>query len=150
MTAMIPATSITFATLFTIIFSGTFGLLGLIFLGIGLGLAAAQNKKRSLCTAYTEGTVSDMQTQFGTTGLRAVYRFSIDGKPMEYISSYVGNANLLVGQSVAVYYDPANIGRVFIEEDARQMRTMTRVFTILGGVFAGLALLVAVLLLGVL
>ena len=91
-----------------------------------------------------------MQTQFGTTGLRAVYSFLIDGKPMQYVSNYSGNNNLLIGQSASVYYDPQNIGRVYIEEDARQMRNFTRVFIILGGVFLGVALIVAVVLLGVL
>lgn len=150
MDMMIPATNITFAALFTIIFSGTFGLLGLIFLIVGFAVTASMNHKQSLCTAYTEGTVSAMQTQFGTTGLRAVYSFTIDGRPLQYVSNYTGNSNLLVGQSVGVYYDPANIGRVYIEEDARQMRTFTRVFTILGCVFFGIALVVAVVLLGVL
>ncbi|MCE5190099.1 MAG: DUF3592 domain-containing protein [Eubacteriales bacterium] len=57
---------------------------------------------------------------------------------------------MLVGQTVTVYYDPQNIGRVYIEEDARQMRPFTRVFSILGGVFLVVALFVAVILLGVL
>jgi len=39
---------------------------------------------------------------------------------------------------------------VYIEEDARQMRSFTRVFSILGGVFLSVALFVAVILLGVL
>ena len=69
---------------------------------------------------------------------------------MQYVSSYSGNNNLLIGQSVGVYYDPQSIGRVYIEEDARQMRNFTRVFIILGGVFLGVALVVAVVLLGVL
>ena len=150
MNMMIPDTSVTFAQLFTMIFSGTFGLLGLIFLIVGLSFNGSIDHKRSQCTAYTEGTVSAMQTQFGTTGLRAVYSFLIDGKPMQYVSSYSGNNNLLIGQSVGVYYDPQSIGRVYIEEDARQMRNFTRVFIILGGVFLGVALAVAVVLLGVL
>lgn len=150
MDMIIPATNLTFAQLFTLIFSGTFGLMGAIFLAVGLGFQTAVNRKRSLCTAYTEGTVSAMQTQFGSTSLRAVYSFTIDGKPLQYISSYTGNSNLLVGQTVGVYYDPQNIGRVFIEEDARQMKNVTRVFVILGGVFLVIALVVAVVLLGVL
>ena len=150
MDMIIPATNLTFAQLFTLIFSGTFGLMGAIFLAVGLGFQTAVNRKRSLCTAYTEGTVSAMQTQFGSTSLRAVYSFTIDGKPLQYISSYAGNTNLLVGQTVGVYYDPQNIGRVFIEEDARQMKNVTRVFVILGGVFLVIALVVAVVLLGVL
>lgn len=149
MSLMIPNTGITFAQLFTIIFSGTFGLLGLIFLLVGLAISASINRKRSQCTAYAEGTVSAMQTQFGSNGLRAVYSFQIDGKPMQYVSNYSGNSNLLVGQSVGVYYDPQNIGRVYIEEDARQMKTFTRVFIVLGGVFLSVALIVAVVLLGV-
>ena len=150
MTMMIPDTSITFAQLFTMIFSGTFGILGLIFLIIGLALNASIERKRSRCTAYAEGTVSAMQTQFGANGLRAVYSFLIDGKPMQYVSNYSGNNSLLIGQNVEVYYDPQSIGRVYIEEDARQMRGFTRVFIILGSVFLGVALIVAVVLLGVL
>lgn len=150
MDVIIPATNISFAQLFTIIFSGTFGLMGAIFVAVGLGFQTAMNRKRSLCTAYTEGTVSAMQAQFGSSGLRAVYSFSIDGKPLQYISNYAGQNNLLVGQSVGVYYDPQNIGRVYIEEDARQMKTFSRVFIILGGVFISVALVVAVVLLGIL
>jgi len=145
----ISNTSISFVQLFTMIFSGTFGLLGLIFLAVGTGFYIAMNKKRSLCTAYTEGTVSAMQTQFGSSGLRAVYSFAIDGKPLPYVSNYAGTSNLLVGQNVSVYYDPNNIGRVYIEEDARQMKSFVRVFVILGGVFTSVALIVAVVLLGV-
>lgn len=150
MDMIIPATNLTFAQLFTLIFSGTFGLMGAIFLAVGLGFQTAVNRKRSLCTAYTEGTVSAMQTQFGSTSLRAVYSFTIDGKPLQYISNYTGAQNLLVGQTVGVYYDPQNIGRVYIEEDARLMKNFTRVFAILGGVFLVIALVVAVVLLGVL
>jgi len=150
MDVMIPASNLTFAQMFTAIFSGTFGLMGLVFLIVGFAFNASINKKRSLCTAYTEGTVSAMQTQFGSTGLRAVYSFTIDGKPLQYVSNYAGNNNLLVGQSVGVYYDPTNIGRVYIEEDARQIRMFPRVFTILGCVFFAVALVVAVVLLGVL
>lgn len=145
----ISNTGISFVQLFTMIFSGTFGLLGLIFLAVGTGFYIAMNKKRSLCTAYTQGTVSAMQTQFGSSGLRAVYSFAIDGKPLQYVSNYAGTSNLLVGQSVEVYYDPNNIGRVYIEEDARQLKSFSRVFIILGGVFTSVALIVAVVLLGV-
>lgn len=147
---MVPAMNISFAQLFTAIFSGTFGLMGLIFLLVGVIVNLTMNKKRSHCTAYTEGVVSALQTQFGSSGLRAVYSFSIDGKPMQYVSNYAGTNELLIGQSVSVYYDPAQIGRVYIEEDARQLKTFTRVFTILGCVFLFVALVVAVVLLGVL
>ena len=149
MTMMIPDTSVTFAQLFTMIFSGTFGLLGLIFLLVGLAISASINRKRSQCTAYAEGTVSAMQTQFGATGFRAVYSFLIDGKPMQYVSNYSGRSDLLVGQSVSVYYDPAHIGRVYIEEDARQMHSFARVFMIVGGAFLAVALIIAVILLGI-
>lgn len=146
----IPATSITFAQMFTMIFSGTFGLMGLIFLVVGVSFNASINRKRDRCTAYTEGTVSAMQAQYGTNGLRAVFSFQIDGKPLQYVSTYAGNNNLLVGQTVAVYYDPQQVGRIYIEEDARQMKTFVRVFTILGSVFLSVALVVAIVLLGVL
>ena len=150
MTTMIPMTGISFAQLFTYIFSGTFGIIGLTFLAVGLGFRASQNRKRALCSASTEGTVVAYQSSFGSTGVRAVYSFSIDGKPYQYVSNYSGSTGLLVGQTVTVYYDPQSIGRVYIEEDARQMESFTRVFAILGGVFLFVALFVAVILLGVL
>ncbi len=150
MTALIPMTNITFAQLFVAIFSGTFGLMGLTFLSVGLGIIFAQNRKRTLCTAYTEGVVSAMQSQFGTNALRAVYSFSIEGKEMQYISNYSGMNDLLVGQAVHVYYDPSRIGRIYIEEDSLQLRRFSRMFTILGGIFLAVALIVAVVLLGVL
>ena len=149
MSAIIPNTSLTFVQLFTIIFSGTFGLMGLIFLVVGLSFGASINKKRSRCTAYAEGTVSAMQSQFGSSGLRAVYSFSIDGKPMQYVSNYSGRNDLLVGQSVSVYYDPEQIGYVYIEEDARQMHSFARVFMIVGGAFLAAALIIAAVLLGI-
>jgi hypothetical protein len=150
MDMMIPAINITFAQMFTAIFSGTFGLIGPVFLLVGIAIRASINKKRSYCTDYTEGTVSDMQTLYGSGGLRVVYSFSIDGKPLQYVSSSIGNNNLLVGQSIGVYYDPQNIGRVYIEEETRQIRVFSRVFIILGSVFFSVALIVAVVLLGVL
>ena len=150
MDMIIPATNLTFAQLFTLIFSGTFGLMGLIFLIVGLAFSASINRKRNRCTAYTEGAVSAMQAQFGSNGLRAVYRFTIDGKELQYVSNYAGNGNLLVGQSVGVYYDPQQIGRIYIEEDARLMKNFVRVFLILGGVFLLLAAIVALVLLVVL
>ena len=150
MTTLIPMTSISFAQLFTYIFSGTFGIIGLTFLAVGLGFRASQNRKRALCSASTEGTVAAYQSSFGSTGVRAVYSFSIDGKPYQYVSNYSGSTGLLVGQTVTVYYDPQSIGRVYIEEDARQMASFTRVFSILGGVFLSIAVIVAVVLLGVL
>lgn len=150
MTALIPMTNITFAQMFVFLFSGIFGLMGLTFLAVGLAISGSQNRKRAQCTAYAEGTVSAMQNQFGSSSLRAVYSFSIDGKPMQYVSNYAGMNNLLVGQTVDVYYDPARIGRVYIEQDARQIKQFSLVFTILGGVFLFVALFVAVILLGVL
>lgn len=142
------ASNIGFIGLFVAVFSGTFGLVGLIFLLVGLGLSAGETRRRNRCTAETEGTVSAFQTQFGSGGVRLVYSFFIDGQPMQYLSPYSLSApNLLVGQKVRVRYDPQNIGCVYIEEE-RGARTFTRVFTILGGVFLAVALLTAAILLG--
>lgn len=150
MATYIPMTGITFAQMFVFLFSGIFGLMGLVFLAVGLIVSGGQNRKRAQCTARAEGTVSAMQSQFGSNSLRAIYSFSIDGKPVQYVSNYAGANNLLVGQTVDVYYDPERVGRVYIEEDARQIRQFSLIFTVLGGVFLFVAALVAVILLGVL
>ena len=141
--------NLSFAGLFVAIFSGTFGILGLVFLLVGLGFSAAERRRQNRCTAETEGTVSAFQTQFGSSGVRLVYSFSIDGQPMQYLSPYAMNTpNLLVGQKVTVHYDPQNIGNVFIEEE-RGARTFSRIFVILGAVFVFVALFTAAILLGI-
>ena len=141
--------SLSFIGLFVIVFSGTFGILGLTFLAVGLGFNAVSNGRRNRCTSETEGIVTAFQTQLGSSGVRLVYSFSIDGQPMQYLSPYaLSTPNLLVGQKVTVHYDPQNIGNVFIEEE-RGARTFSRVFVILGAVFVFVALLTAAILLGV-
>ena len=140
--------NVNFAGLFTAIFSGTFGIVGLVFLLVGLGFSVSETRRQNRCTAETEGTVSAFQTQFGSSGVRLVYSFFIDGQPMQYLSPYALSApNLLVGQKVRVRYDPQNIGCVYIEEE-RGARSFTRIFAILGGVFLAVAILTALVLLG--
>ena len=135
--------------LFAIVFSGTFGILGLTILVVGLSVNAASNGRRNRCIAETEGVVTAFQTQFGSNGVRLVYSFSIDGQPMQYLSPYaLSTPNLLVGQRVTVHYEPQNIGNVYIEQE-RGVQTLTRVFVILGAVFVFVALLAAAILLGV-
>lgn len=141
--------SLSFVGLFVIVFSGTFGILGLTFLVVGLVFNATTNGKRNRCSSETEGVVTAFQTQFGSSGVRLVYSFSIDGQPMQYLSPYAMNTpNLLVGQKVTVHYDPQNIGNVFIEEE-RSARTFSRIFVILGAVFVFVALFTAAILLGI-
>jgi hypothetical protein len=136
--------------LFVFIFSGTFGLIGLVFLVVGLSFSAAYKRKQSLCTGYAEGTVSAFQGSNTSTSVRLVYTFSIDGKQMQYLSSYASNApGMLVGQTVHIHYDPQNVGNVYVEEETRQQGVFIRVFTILGGVFLTVALIVAAVLLGI-
>ncbi len=135
--------------LFVAIFSGTFGLIGLVFLIVGMSFSAAYKRKQSLCTSYAEGKVSAFEGQNMSTAIRLVYSFTIDGQMMQHISSYASNApGLLVGQTVHIHYDPQNIGNLYVEEEVRQQRTFTRIFTILGAVFLGIALIVAAILLG--
>lgn len=135
--------------LFVGIFSGTFGLIGLIFLIVGLSFSASYKRRQSLCTAYAEGKVSAFEGQQLSSSIRLVYSFTINGEAMQHISSYASNApGLLVGQTVHIHYDPQNIGNLYVEEESRQQRMFTRIFTILGAVFFGIALVVAAVLLG--
>jgi len=137
-------------TLFVGIFSGTFGLIGLVFLIVGLSFSAAYKRKQSLCTAYAEGKVSAFEGQNMSASIRLIYSFTIDGQTMQHISSYASSApGLLVGQTVHIHYDPQNVGNLYVEEEGRQQRVFTRIFTILGAVFFGIALIVAAVLLGV-
>jgi hypothetical protein len=146
---MVTSGGIQAVQLFVGIFSGTFGLIGLVFLAVGLGVSATYKRKQSLCTAYVEGTVSAFEGQHMSASVRLIYSFTIDGQTMQHISSYASNApGLLVGQRVHIHYDPQNIGNLYVEEETRQQGLFTRIFTILGAVFLGIALIVAAVLLG--
>jgi len=146
---MVSSNGIQAIHLFVGIFSGTFGLIGLVFLIVGLSFSAAYRRKQSLCTAYAEGKVNAFEGQSMSSSVRLIYSFTIDGQTMQHISSYASNApGLLVGQTVHIHYDPQNIGNLYVEEEGRQQRTFTRIFTILGSVFLGVALIVATVLLG--
>lgn len=135
--------------LFVGIFSGTFGLIGLIFLAVGLSFSAAYKRKVRLCTAYAEGKVSAFEGQNLSSSIRLIYSFTIDGQTMQHISSYAGRApGLLVGQTVHIHYDPQNVGNLYVEEEGNPQRAFTRIFTTLGALFAGIALAVAAVVLG--
>jgi len=144
----VHSAGVEFIPLFVGIFSGTFGLIGLVFLIVGFSVSAAERRKRALCTAYAEGVVSAFQGQYGTGAVRLVYSFAIDGQPMQGLSKYASGApGLLVGQKVHIHYDPQNVGNLYAEEESAQ-NTVPKIFMILGGVFLAVALIVAAVLLG--
>lgn len=143
------AESVRVVNLFVGIFSGTFGLIGLVFLVVGLSFSLSYKRKMNLCTAYAEGKVSAFEGQSMTASVRLIYSFAIDGQPMQHISSYASNApGLLVGQTVHIHYDPQNIGNLYVEEEVNKQRIFPIIFTVLGAAFLGIALVVAAILLG--
>lgn len=137
-----------FIPLFVGIFSGTFGLVGLVFLIVGQTSAAAERRKRMLCSAYAEGTVSAFQGQFGTNAVRLVYSFTAGGQTLQSLSKYAsGTPKLLVGQKAHIHYDPQNAANLYVEEEGAQ-NVFSRIFTIIGCIFFAVSLIAAAALLG--
>ena len=139
-TMMIPATNISFGAA---VYDGSFparsALMGLIFLAVGLAVNGVDEQKRSLCTASTPKAWSAQCSQFGSTSLRAVYSFTIDGRALQYVSNYAGSNDLLVGQSVnGLLRSAAHRAGVYRRGRAADA-AFPRVFTILGAVFLTVA-----------
>lgn len=128
--------------------AGTFGIIGLVFGSIALMLRAVRARSSRRCTAYAQGTVAALESVSGRDGLRAVYEYTAGEAAMIYQSPITGSRpRLAVGQQVDVYYDPQDTSHVFIPEDERIVKALTRVFGYLGAGFLLVALSVLAVLL---
>ena len=145
-----------------ILMSGIFGLLGVIFLCIGLGFTANRNKKKRVCTAKAIATIVGFRRDTTsrnridiTQEVRKnqnnfpVVEFVANGKPVR-LTSHFGQTNppYRVGEQVELYYDPNNYKRYYIVGDKPQ-KILAIVFTSVGAGMIALALCFLVLLIAV-
>ncbi len=140
------------STLFIMIFSGIWGLVGVIFLCIGLMLLKNQKKKMINCTSKTYGKVIDLvrrSSNYGSSGHSSSWHpvFEYEIGELKYIKeSNIGKSqsNYAVGQDVEVYYNPQDPHEFYIKGEGLQ-RTLGIIFTCVGIVCIFVAILVAVL-----
>ena len=139
-------------TTFILIFSGTWFLVGAVFFIIGTALRRNQKKKELNCTMRTWGKVIDIVQRSSrdsdggySTSLHPVFEYTIGTLRFVKESSYGSSQpKYAIGQSVEVYYDPADYHSYYIPGDALPKRLAT-VFTAVGAAAIAVAIVSAVL-----
>lgn len=119
---------------------GLFGLLGVIFLLVGILIGVNSKHKESVCTATTVGEITSYEPRttkgadgFYETYYHPVYTYYANGE--EYVKeSAVGTGKAgTAGEKVEIHYNPANPQEFYAESSARNVLTI--VFPVLGGIF---------------
>ena len=95
--------------MFTLIFTGTWCLVGLIFLCVGLAMRKSALNREERLRARTSGTVIEVVRHGGANGAGwfPIVEFEADGRRLSLESQDGGSArSFYEGQSVEVLYDP--------------------------------------------
>ena len=114
---------------FVIIFSGIWGVIGIIFLTIGIGLTINRKKKKEHCTQTTTGKVLSNAREVNrereydrkpttTMTYYPVYEYYVEGNRVEKRSSYGSSSpRFYEGQEITICYNPENPNEHYIEGD---------------------------------
>ena len=125
--------------LFISIFSGAWGLLGLIFLIIGLTVRKKTKNKILHCTSKTIGKVTDvvrtqMQDMNGgySSSWHPVIEYTVG--ELKYIKESpngTSQSKYAVGQEVEIFYNPEDAHEYYISGD-NLPKTLSTIFTLVG------------------
>ena len=107
-------------TLIFLFFILVWGILGVTFLCIGIGLHARGRKKRNICTLPVTATVVDLRRErvgvddFSASGEAAlkswfpIYEYTVGGVTQR-VKAFIGTAKPEVGQAVELFVNPDHI-----------------------------------------
>ena len=127
-----------------------FGIIGIAFLGVGIGLCIRGRKKRSTCTKPVTATVVDMQREnvgvgdssvSGETRLKSwspVYEYTVDGVKQR-VKALIGTAQpeRRVGETVELFVNPDRTNEFYCPTEKRLW--IQNVFIVVGAVCLCLA-----------
>ena len=120
--------------LFTLIFTGTWCLVGAVFLCVGIGLRRSFLKKEERQRARASGTVEEIvrRRSGDSSSFYPIVSFDYDGRKVSLESnSGGGRKKYYEGQNVEVLYDPEDPTCFRIEGDDTA-RVLGTVFTAIG------------------
>ena len=125
--------------IFIIIFSGAWGLIGFIFLIIGIAMLNNRKKIEKNCTSMTHGKVTDIVRHQSydrngsySSSWHPVFEYSIGELKFIKESTYGRTqSKYAIGQDLEVYYNPENYNEYYIAGDTLP-KTLATIFTILG------------------
>lgn len=134
--------------IFILTFSGTWGIVGIIFWIIGIIILNNRKKKELRCTSKTYGKVTDIvrhQSYDSDNGYSSswypIFEYTIGElkfiKESPYGSSH---SKYAIGQTVEIYYNPKNYHEYYIPSDTLS-KTLATIFTIVGIVAILLAII---------
>lgn len=124
---------------FLIVFLGTWALIGVVFLTIGIIMLNNGKKKRINCTSQTYGKVTDIvrRVSYDSDGCSSiswhpVFEYSIGELKFVKESIYgASQSKYAIGQNVEIYYNPGNYDEYYIAGDSQSKR-LAVIFTIVG------------------
>ena len=140
--------------LMLILFSGIFGLLGIILLCVGLGIAENIRKKQKCCTAVSQGRIvgyrrhPDSGNYISYTNRTTyasnfpVIEFYPGEKPVQLVSHFgTTRPKFSVGEAIKVCYNPMNYQHYYIVGYHPQ-KILATVFTAIGAGLMAAALII--------
>lgn len=140
--------------MFVIIFSGIWGLVGTVFLIMGIVMLNKRKKKELNCSSKTYGKVTDIVRResysrehgYSSTWY-PVFEYNIG--ELKFIKEYpygTSQSKYAIGQSIEICYNPENYNEYYVAGD-KLPKTLTIVFTIVGIIAIVIAILSAILIL---
>ena len=133
---------------FKVLFSGIFGLVGAIFLAIGIFILRGQRRKLQRCTSRTWGKVTDLIEHRDRDGKRfwhPVFEYTVGDRKYIKESGYGSSpSRFAIGQNVVVYFNPNDFEDYFAEgETAPDL--LGKIFTAVGAVLLVIGIAAALL-----
>lgn len=126
--------------LFIYIFSGVWGLIGIIFFLIGFFMLKNRKKKEQVCTSKTIGKVIDICQQRSSnfdsysysTYFHPVFEYTVNNLIYRKQStSGSTQSKFAINQEVDIYYDPANPHNFYTPQDTIT-KNISKIFTAAG------------------
>ena len=124
---------------FVIMFSGSFGLIGIIFLIIGIVMNNNRKKKEMNCTSMTSGKVTDLVRHESrdsdggySSSWHPVFEYNIG--ELKFIKESIygsSQSKYAIGQKVEVYYNPEDYNEYYIAGFTLP-KTLATIFTFIG------------------
>lgn len=137
--------------IFDFVFPGIFGLVGMVFLLIGIGILKNIKRKEKNCTSKTYGKVTDIvrhkryDRDIGYVYiLHPIVEYNVGNLKIEKESSSGSSLSKYeIGQEVEICYNPEDYNEYYIMGDTVS-KTMGMINTIVGCIAIGIAIFSAI------
>ena len=129
----------------TIILSGIFFLVGLIFQAVPVILKYLRKRRSERCTSMTTATITGYVCRRDDSSITyaPVYHYWANGQEYEKSSTYSSSRRKHnTGDKITLYYDSSNPKIIYVEEEQSVLKFIAFIFHLLGTVFMGIGVVV--------